>query len=196
MVINMLRPINMYEKKIIDQKLYEYWRVKLENILKDRILLVTIKNNYRKVYAVSGEHNNTLKILKRHNYLQQLTHLGLFIGVIGIKHHKMTFHPSLELGYVIHKYAKRNLVRVARKGEQVFLYGRDIFASSILSIVPPLIKKHYVVIVNTSNEYLGLGIALMSLRSIHELDKLKLENENRVVIKNYIDLGWYLRQGG
>lgn len=192
----MLRRINIYEKEVIEQKLYEYWRINIRKVLGDKIFLVITKNGNKEVYAIPKEHDNILKKLKRYNYLQQLVYLGLFIGTIETRPHKIIFYPSLELGYTIYRYAKRNLVKVTRKGEQVFLYGRDIFASSILSILPPLIKKHYVIVVNTTNEYLGLGIALMSLKSTHELDKTKLENQNRVIIKNFIDLGWYLRQGG
>ena len=61
------------------------------------------------------------------------------------------------------------------KGEVLFLYGRDIFLSSVLELK----GGGRLAIFNRDREFLGIG-----------------SYGGGDIIKNVIDKGWYLREGG
>ncbi len=95
---------------------------------------------------------------------------GLYIGEIKRK----KFIPSLELAYILKKYAK-NLIYVNEKSEQLFLYGRDVFREGIIEIRG---ESGRCIVLNKFGDVLGIG-----------------EFRNNIV-KNLADRGLYLRKYG
>jgi len=99
---------------------------------------------------------------------------GLSIG----RFRGQKFLLGLEGAYLISREAKNKVV-VDPRGEQLSLYGRDIFINSVLKY-PPLASGQECLIVNQNEEPLALGAF----------------KGGRVFVKNLKDRGWYLRKGG
>jgi 60S ribosome subunit biogenesis protein NIP7 len=80
-------------------------------------------------------------------------------------------------------------VEVSDKGEQAVLYGRDI-RSSQAKDYPSIIRKgEKVIVVNRLKETIAVGKALV------DGDKFSAVPKEKVVVKNILDRGWYLRKG-
>lgn len=76
------------------------------------------------------------------------------------------------------------------EAEQLFLFKRDIISKSISQIARNVNIGDKVIVVNTKDEFLGVG----KLEQI--LDDIINHTEPRsIALKNIIDLGWYLRKG-
>jgi len=191
-----VRTINNLEKKIINNEIYKNWRLYLDKVLRNHVYVVLNYIHSVDVYAVNNSTIPLIRDLKNKELIRHLIYLGFFIGKIKTKHKRMSFIPSLELGHIVGINAKRNLVKITGKSEKLFLYGRDLFAKSIVDAHLPLLRNHYIIVINKDNEYVGLGIATRNILSLYDLDKLKTIDPDLVLIKNYIDLGWYLRKGG
>ncbi|WEU40792.1 MAG: hypothetical protein OdinLCB4_002420 [Candidatus Odinarchaeum yellowstonii] len=78
-------------------------------------------------------------------------------------------------------------VKITSKAIELFLYGRDIFKKSIIKFEKPIEKNSYAIIVDEKDRAYGIGELLYSSNEIKNL------HENMVVIKNILDIGFYLR---
>lgn len=125
-------------------------------------------NGRREVVLLSEE---AFKLLKR---LGEAYSAGLKLGEIKRKKFKL----DLEGAFLISRHA-RNVVVVNSRGEELALYGRDIFINSVLKY-PELKKGERCLIVNTKKEALAIG---------------RFRGES-VFVENIKDRGWYLRKGG
>jgi len=121
-------------------------------------------------------------ILNRTKDKRMPYYLGLFFGEINEE-----FKISLEGLWLISRYSKGRGIIVSEKGEQLFLYGRDILEESIIEVGSFVKLGSKVIIFNKFYEPLGLGV--MVKRSDKRTGKPK------VIVKNILDRGWYLRKG-
>lgn len=191
-----VRTINNLEKRIINNEVYRNWRLYLDKLLHNHVYIALDHIYFVDVYVVDNSIIPLIRSLKSKELIHHLMYLGFFIGKVKTKHKRISFIPSLELGYIIGINAKRNLVKITEESEKLFLYGRDLFVKSIVDAHLPLLRSHYVIVINKNNEYVGLGIATRNILNLYDLNKLKIIDPDHVLIKNYIDLGWYLRKGG
>mgnify|MGYP000167906647 CR=1 FL=1 len=111
--------------------------------------------------------------------------LGLFIGW----RMNEVFIPSPWLfNYIYNCIGKvKAAIEIDEKASHLYLYGRDIFSSSIMKIYEPIEKNSYVAILDFEGEIIGVGLVLK-----HPLEA----EEKEVVVKNIFDMGWFLRRGG
>ncbi len=186
-----VRNISQTELSIINNFLIKNWNITLRNLLVEQLQSKNVyayiyEGYFNEVYAIN---KNAKKIIdeilekKKHPYA-----LGFHVGRI----RKNKFIPSLELGYAA--VAKTNAyVIVNNKGEKNFLYGKDIFTESIIDIGTTIREKQVVLVLNDKHEYTGIG---RSLGAITKRRDQILVPRRKVIIKNIIDLGWYLRRGG
>ncbi len=83
---------------------------------------------------------------------------------------------------------KKDRIFVSSKGEMLFLYGRDILASSVQSW-DRSIKENYVVFVaNNYGDILGIG------RLRHPPEKISDLDPDEIAVENLVDRGEYLRK--
>jgi len=97
------------------------------------------------------------------------------------------FHISLEGAFLISKISKKKKVFVNEKAEMLVLYGRDIFGSSVLDVSKDIRENDEVMICNSHGEAIAIGRARVSW------ERMK---EDRVVVENLRDRGWYTRECG
>ncbi len=79
---------------------------------------------------------------------------------------------------------------INEKAEQLFLFKRDIISTSITQITKKVNIGDKVIVVNTKNEFLGVG----KLEQILD-DIINHKDTRNIALRNIIDLGWYLRKG-
>ncbi|MFA5406048.1 MAG: hypothetical protein WC307_01700 [Candidatus Nanoarchaeia archaeon] len=73
---------------------------------------------------------------------------------------------------------------INHKAEQLFLYSRDVWSNSIIKVERAPARQKIIFVFNEEEIFLGLGFALT--------DEL-IEKGRKLVIKNVIDIGSYLR---
>lgn len=168
----MLRRPKKREKKMIRSALKFFGS---EDFLNERELLI---DENREVYALSKELADFLNIFKM-NYVCT----GIKVGEVGGRRFRFTLEGSF---YLARKEKKR--IYVDEKGEMLFLYGRDIFARSILKVTDDFKENDVVFVCNERGDILGLG------RSRFDASVYKKLEDERVVVDNLIDRGEYLRK--
>ncbi|WP_292460892.1 PUA domain-containing protein [Methanothermococcus sp.] len=167
------RPLNSEEVKSVKNILINYIGKNIENFKFENLYVLEDKENYEVMYA-NKEVFETLK-----NFDRNIYGAGILFGNFEIKRsnneNKIKFSISLEGMSLISKDIIKNYVVVTKKGETLFLYGRDVFKSSILEIN----GGGKIAVFNKNKELLGVG-----------------NYGGGDIIKNIIDKGWYLRKGG
>lgn len=109
-------------------------------------------------------------------------HLGVKVGEIGSRRLRL----SIEGAYFFVKSRKR--VFVSDRGEMLFLYGRDVFASSVTDVDSDVMENDVVFVVNRYGDVLGIG------RSRFDALRILEAEDDRVVVENLVDRGEYLRK--
>ncbi len=140
-------------------------------------LLVRRDGDVREVYALTPE---LAEFLKEAGV--KVVSAGIKVGEVGKR-----FRLTLEGAHLFVK-AKKKKVYVNRKGEMLFLYGRDIFASSVMKASPDIRENDIVFVCNTDGDILGIG------KSRYDGDRIRSVEEDRVVVENLVDRGEYLRK--
>jgi ribosome biogenesis protein Nip4 len=108
-----------------------------------------------------------------------------FAGVYLGKLRGSTFFPSFPLLTMMVE-GRTNKTVVDKKTAWLFICGRDIFKKGILQLKGTERKGEYTLILNEHDECLGFGKILRSIR--------KEKDANRVVVKNVLDIGDFLRR--
>jgi len=165
------RPLTNEEIKSVKNVLINYMGKNIENFKFDKLYVLKDKENYSAIYS-------NKEILEYLKYFKNIYGAGISFGSFEVKSgqkNKIKFSISLEGMSLISKDIAKNYVVVNKKGETLFLYGRDIFKSSILEIN----GGGKVAVFNKNKELLGIG-----------------SYGGGDIIKNIIDKGWYLRKGG
>ena len=140
----------------------------IENFKFKNLYLLYDRDRYDVIYA-------TEEVLKNLRLFKNIYGAGLIFGNFKKKKDKIKFTLSLEGMDLISKDIVKNYAVVNRKGEVLFLYGRDIFLTSVLELK----GGGRLAIFNRDREFLGIG-----------------SYGGGDIIKNVIDKGWYLREGG
>lgn len=149
-----------------------------KKITSGRIVVVG-EGRIKEVFLVPVEVCNILDKTKK---VRMPYYLGLFFGEINGE-----FKISLEGLWLISKYSRERGVVVSEKGEQLFLYGRDILEESIIKVGSLVQIGSKVIVFNKFYEPLGLGMIIKFSD--------KLTEQPKTIIKNILDRGWYLRKG-
>ncbi len=131
---------------------------------------LTIEKNGR-FYLV----NSMLKPLVRMDYF----YAGIYLG----KAKEGKFFPSFNLLAML---AKKDATRIVldRKASWLFICGRDVFAKGIVKTYGATRKNTNTLVLNEFGECLGFG------RIVDSLDG----GGNKVVVRNVVDVGDFLRR--
>ncbi len=182
-----VRPAVEKEINLINRFLIDNWSLDLKRLFKKgNVIIYVFEGYFNEIYAARGSFIpiiNQLIERNKHPYA-----LGLHMGRL----RKKKFLPSLELGYIV-STKTNTCVIVNEKGEENFLYGKDLLLESIIDIKSSIKPGQIVIVLNRENEYIGLG------RAINKIIKIKgkvYSPQRGFIIENIIDLGWYLRKGG
>ncbi len=146
----------------------------IKQLLKGKHLLIG-KGRRLEVFLVSKAlWDLHLKVQPQHPYF-----IGLFLGELkdGV------LHPSLHSLHRLADGAKPSAKVVASsKGEQRFLYGRDLELQEFQDKGSDSETSKKVLVVNVQADGLGFG-------------QIVKNPAGDMILKNRLDLGWYLRRG-
>jgi ribosome biogenesis protein Nip4 len=112
---------------------------------------------------------------------QDFFYAGVYLG----KLQGSRFFPSFSL-LTMMTDSRANKTFVDRKTAWLFICGRDVFKKGVLHPKSTVRKGEYTLILNEFNECLGFGKILHNIR--------KEKDANKVVVKNILDLGNFLRR--
>ncbi|MDP2750536.1 MAG: hypothetical protein Q8O89_06920 [Nanoarchaeota archaeon] len=105
---------------------------------------------------------------------------GVFLG----ERFRSEFRPSVALLDIISKKSDKKIF-VNKKGEWLFLCGRDIFGDSVVK-ADFNEEEEYVLVQNENDENLGYGVITADVKNGR--------NKSKVVVKNLFDRGNFLRR--
>ena len=160
----MLRELTRRERTRLNS-FFSYWNV--FDYFKDKILLI---DDDKQVFMMRDK-----EFALRNNPI----HAGL--KVCCLRKHA---HPSLSILQLFVDIDCGKRIIINDHAQMLFLYGRDIFGSSIIKHTNDFKANDEVIITNEYNEALGLG------RARYDADKIM---NARIAITNLMDLGFYLR---
>jgi 60S ribosome subunit biogenesis protein NIP7 len=169
----MFRELTRQETTIIRR---EFNRWGIYGYIKDKIFIIKEnKTNTKELFII------TLP-LKDFIFFPQSFYGGLQVGFLK----KKLFLPSLTFFSIVAKFGSNfSYVIVDNKAEQLILYGKDIFGNSIIDASPDIKQNSTLLILNKSNEFLGIG------RSKYQT--IKIKSNGIVTVYTLFDLGGYLR---
>jgi len=129
---------------------------------------------------------------------QWMTHVieeeeeGLDIQFIGKQLGEITkggIRISLQILDELKELTDRTIL-VTKHAAEAFTYGRSILKESVLELNPELKRGQRVLVLNENNECLGLASLSIDGNRLNRLGKEKL------VAKNLVDIGWFIRRLG
>jgi 60S ribosome subunit biogenesis protein NIP7 len=169
----MFRELTRQETTIIRR---EFNRWGIYGFIKDKIFTIKEnKNNINELFIIPV-------LLKDFIFFPQSIYGGLQLGFLKRK----LFLPSLTFFNIVAKFGSNfSYVIVDNYAEQLILYGKDIFGTSIIDTSPDIEQNSLLLILNKSKEFLGIG------RSKYQTTKIK--SKGIVTVYTLFDLGWYLR---
>ena len=170
--------LNYYSDAAEEKKIIQLAERKLKGISKlfnNRHMLIA-EGERKEIFLLSDELFKVYKELegKKHPFS-----VGMFFGEYVKDDLKLSLQAVTE--YV--RFSEHNRVLIHRDAEQKFLYGRNLHNKVIVSYDQNLKKGDTAIICTQKNEPLGIGIVTGDFAS-----KLRVQ-----VIKNMMDIGWYIR---
>ena len=111
--------------------------------------------------------------------------IGKELGSIDKKKFRLSLHILVELTELTESF-----IIVSRRGAEAFTYGRSIIKESVLELSMSLVRGQRVLVLNENREC--IGIAALSV----DATKLNRLAGNRLVAKNLVDIGWFIRRLG
>ena len=83
-----------------------------------------------------------------------------------------------------------SLIIVSQQGAEAFTYGRSIIRESVLELNQTLVRGQRVLVLNQNRECVGIAVLSVDAAKLHRLGADKL------VAKNLVDVGWFIRRLG
>lgn len=144
----------------------------------------TIEKDYPSIYLITDK---LQKILNNVNFLNRIYEAGLYFGFIK----RGEFYFSIEGVEYLYKngiFTKFKLVNLNANGEKSFLYGNSILKKMVRKSPDTLEKEDFLLILNSFNEIIGLGISRVNNEILLNL------KPSDVFAINIKDKGEYLRR--
>ena len=180
MKIELVDPVDW--TSIIEQIDIEFGTGVTKRILGDLVPVVMSKGTTRTFYTIPTEWMTTIT---ENSETLDIQFIGKELGSID----KGRFRLSLQ---IIHELAgmTESFIIVSRQGAEAFTYGRSIIRQSVVELNSSLARGQRVLVLNENREC--LGIAALSV----DASKLKRLGADRLVAKNLVDVGWFIRRLG
>lgn len=153
-----------------------------KSLLGDRAPIMTSMNNTQMLYAIPLD---WVSILKERGESLDIQFLGKELGFSEKGSFRLSLHILSEVAKITNSY-----ILVSKQGADAFTYGRSIIRESVLELNPAFVRGQRVLVINEDREC--LGIAALSV----DAAKLNRLGSERLVAKNLVDIGWFIRRLG
>ena len=180
MKIELVDPVDW--TSIIEQIDIEFGTGVTKSILGNLVPVVMSKGSTRIFYAIPTD---WMTIISEDYETLDIQFIGKELGSID----KGRFRLSLQIISDLASLTESFIV-VSRQGAEAFTYGRSIIRQSVVELNSSLVRNQRVLVLNENREC--LGIAALSV----DASKLKRLGADRLVAKNLVDVGWFIRRLG
>ncbi len=167
---------------IIEQIDIEFGAGVTRSLLGDRVPVTMSKGTTKIFYVIPTEWMSRLTEIAE---ILDIQFIGKELGSIDKGRFRLSLHILVELTELT-----KSVIIVSRKGAEAFTYGRSIIKQSVLELNPSLVRGQRVLVLNESREC--IGIAALSV----DAPKLNRLGADRLVAKNLVDIGWFIRRLG
>lgn len=175
------RAVTSEEYKIIKTQVTKSFNIKeFETIITPSEMIIGI-GNWKEVFLVS---NQLIGIFHEFKDYRNPYFIGIHFGDIN----RDKFRISLEGISLISEYVEEKTI-LNDSGEKKVIYGRDLSKQDIHYIPTHIQKDELSILINEKKEVLALG------KYLFKKEEIELLNNTQKIIKNIIDIGWYLRKG-
>ncbi|MFW9807357.1 MAG: hypothetical protein ACFFFK_11570 [Candidatus Thorarchaeota archaeon] len=111
--------------------------------------------------------------------------IGKEFGSVEKGRFRLSLHILSELAKLT-----ESVIKVSRQGAEAFTYGRSIIKQSVEELNPSLTRGQRVLVLNENHECLGIAALSVDASRVGKL------GADRLVAKNLVDIGWFIRRLG
>ena len=167
---------------IIEQIDIEFGAGVTKKILGNRVPVTMTKGTTRIFYVIPTDWMTRLTEIAETLDIQ---FIGKELGSIDKGRFRLSLHILNEMLEMT-----ESVIIVSRRGAEAFSYGRSIIKESVLELDQSLVRGQRVLVLNENREC--IGIAALSV----DAPKLNRLAGDRLVAKNLVDIGWFIRRLG
>jgi ribosome biogenesis protein Nip4 len=167
---------------IIEQIDIEFGEGVTKSLLGNGVPVTMSKGSTKIFYAIPTDWMSRLTELAESLDIQ---FIGKEIGSVDKSRFRLSLHILSELTELTESF-----IIVSKRGAEAFTYGRSIIRESVVELNTSLVRGQRVLVLNEDREC--LGIAALSLDG----NKLNRLAADRLVAKNLVDVGWFIRRLG
>ena len=153
-----------------------------KSLLGNRAPLMISKNSSQMVYAIPPE---WISILMEEGESLDIQFIGKELGSVEKGRFRLSLHILSEVAKMTNSF-----ILVSKRGAEAFTYGRSIIRESVLELNPTLERGQRVFVLNENKECLGVAALSVDAFKINRL------GADRLVAKNLVDIGWFIRRLG
>ncbi len=172
-------------KDIIRTLSQMFGEVIVESFFRDKVVYITRNVKRNEVFLVTRTLDHVVVDYLKGRIRREPYSLGIFLGQIIDGEYRV----SIDIAEKLFLKARRNAIMINEHAASLFLYGRDVMLKSIIKVYPPLFK--ITVVINELEDVLGLCKLTVKPKDL----LVESRSKNKIVCKNIIDKGWYLRKG-
>ena len=180
MKIELVDPVDW--TSIIEQIDVEFGAGVSKSILGNRVPVTMLRETSRFFYAIPTEWMSRLTETAEDLDIQ---FIGKELGSVDKGRFRLSLHILNEMTGLTQSF-----IIVSQQGAEAFSYGRSIIRQSVLELDKSLVRGQRVLVLNEEREC--LGIAALSV----DASKLNRLAGDRLVAKNLVDIGWFIRRLG
>jgi ribosome biogenesis protein Nip4 len=180
MKIELVNPVDW--GSIIEQIDIEFGAGVTKSLLGDRVPVTMSRGSTREFYAIPTDWMSRLTDAA---VTLDIQFVGKQLGSID----KGRFRLSLQILGELIELTESHII-VSRQGAEAFTYGRSIIKESVIELNSSLVRGQRVLVLNKDREC--MGIAALSVDAV----KLNRLGADRLVAKNLVDIGWFIRRLG
>ncbi len=154
-----------------------------KTLLGNRTPIALVDEELRNIYLIPMSWVKMILDESQEGYEYHL--IGKQLGIMSKDRFRLSLQVLPELVQITTK-----VLIVSQKAAEAFTYGRSVLKESVLWIDSDLKKGQRVLVLNEDHEC--LGIAALSIDSV----KFNRLSGDKLVGKNLVDIGWFIRRLG
>ncbi len=167
---------------VIEQIDEEFGEGVTKSLLGDRVPVALSEGDTKTFYLIPTE---WMTIVTEEGEKQDIQFIGKELGSIA----KGRFRLSLQILSELEALTDSVIV-VSKQSAEAFTYGRSVLKESVIELDSRFKRGQRVLVLNQNREC--LGIASLSIDAV----KLNRLSGEKLVAKNLIDIGWFIRRLG
>jgi ribosome biogenesis protein Nip4 len=152
------------------------------SLLGDRVPVVLSKGDTKTFYLIPTD---WMAMVTEEGEKRNIQFIGKELGSIA----KGRFRLSLQILSEL-KELTESVIVVSKQSAEAFTYGRSVLKESVVELDSKLKRGQRVLVLNQNREC--LGIASLSI----DAAKLNRLSGEKLVAKNLVDIGWFIRRLG